>query len=52
MIDHCFHILCTFPHSQLTVRSGALADDSLDVRHFSLAAEFLNFGRDEFEQLA
>ncbi len=50
MIDHCFHVLRAFPGSELSVRTGTLADDPLDVRHFSLAAEFLDFGRDEVEQ--
>jgi len=51
MIYDCFHVLRAFPRSELPVRAGALANDSLDVRHFSLAAEFLDLGRDKFEQL-
>src|SRR6516164_730533 len=50
MIYDCFHVLGALPRGELSVSAGALANNPFDVRHFSLAAEFLNFGRDEVEQ--
>src|SRR5215510_5492005 len=51
MIYDRFHILRAFPRSELPVGAGAVANNPLDVRHFSLAAEFFNLCRDKFEQL-
>ena len=38
------------PGGKLSICAGAFAHDAFDVRHFALAAEFVYFGRDEFEQ--
>jgi hypothetical protein len=50
MIYDRFHVLGVFPRSELPVRAGTVANDSLDVRHFFLAAEFLDLARNEVEE--
>src|SRR5256885_12289344 len=36
---------------QLSIRAGAFAHDSFDVRHLALTAELVDLGGNEFEQL-
>ena len=51
LVNHGFRVLSAFPHHQLPIRTGALAQNSFDVRHLALAAELFHFRRDEFEDL-
>jgi hypothetical protein len=51
VIDYGFHVLRPLPNRQLSVRAGAFAHDSLDMRHLPLRPEFVYFSRNELEQL-
>src|SRR5262249_16393553 len=50
MINHGFHVLCSLPHSQLAVCTGAFKHDSFDMRHLALRAEFVYFTCHELQQ--
>jgi hypothetical protein len=44
MVYDSFHVLRAFPRNELPISARAFTDDPLDVRHFSLAAEFSDLG--------
>ena len=52
VIDHCLHIVCAFPHHELSIGASALAHDPLDqVALLVLIPQLLHFGSDELQHL-
>lgn len=51
LIDHGFCVLRALPDGQLSIRSRAFMQNSLDVRHLALAAELVHLRRDELQDL-